>query len=35
MRKKVKFENGIQEMEINSDAGFKDLQLISANINKV
>ena len=35
MRKKVKFENGIQEIQINSDAGFKQLQLISANINKV
>jgi hypothetical protein len=35
MRKKVKFENGIQEMEINSDAGCKQLQLISATINNV
>ena len=35
MRKKVKFDNGIQEMEINYDAGCKQLQLISANINKV
>ena len=35
MRKKVKFENGIQEMEINSDAGCKQLQLISAIINNV
>ena len=35
MRKKVKFENGIQEMQINSDADFKHLQLISAIINNV
>ena len=35
MRKKVKFENGVQEMEINSDAGFKQLQLISTTINNV
>jgi len=35
MRKKVKFENGIQEIQINQDAGFKHLSLISAIINKV
>lgn len=35
MRKKVKFENGIQEIQINHDAGFKHLKLISAIINKV
>ena len=35
MRKKVKFENGIQEIQINSDAGCKQLQLISATINNV
>ena len=35
MRKKVKFENGIQEMEINYDAGCKQLQFISAIINNI
>jgi hypothetical protein len=35
MRKKIKFENGIQEIQINHDAGFKHLNLISATINKV
>jgi hypothetical protein len=35
MRKKVKFENGIQEIQINQDAGFKYLHLISATINNV
>ena len=35
MRKKVKFENGIQEIQINQDAGFKYLHLISAIINEV
>lgn len=35
MRKKIKFENGIQEIQINSPAGFKYLNLISAIINKV
>lgn len=35
MRKKVKFENGIQEIQINQDAGFKHLNLIYAIINKV
>ena len=35
MRKKVKFDNGIQEMEINYDAGFKQLQLISTTINNI
>ena len=35
MRKKVRFENGIQEIQINHDAGFKHLNLISAIINKV
>ena len=35
MRKKVKFENGVQEMEINYDAGCKQQQLISATINNI
>jgi hypothetical protein len=35
MRKKIVFENGIQEIQINQDAGFKQLNLISAIINKV
>ena len=35
MRKKVKFENGIQEIQINYDASFKQLHLISATINNV
>jgi len=35
MRKKVRFENGIQEIQINHDAGIKNLNLISAIINKV
>ena len=35
MRKKIVFENGIQELKINHDNGFKKLNLISATINKV
>lgn len=35
MRKKVRFENGIREIQIVQDAGFKCLQLISAVIYKV
>lgn len=35
MRKKIKFENGIQEIQINQEGGFKHLNLISATINKV
>jgi hypothetical protein len=35
MRKKIVFENGIQEIQINHDAGFKQLNLISTIINKV
>ena len=35
MRKKIVFENGIQELQVNHDAGFKQLNLISASINKV
>jgi hypothetical protein len=30
MRKKVKFENGMREIQIKQDAGFKKLNLISA-----
>jgi hypothetical protein len=35
MKKKIKFENGIQEIQINQEGGFKYLNLISATINKV
>lgn len=35
MRKKVKFDKGIQEIQINQDAGFKHLNLISAIIHEV
>lgn len=35
MLKKIVFENGIQELQINQDTGFKQLNLISATINKV
>lgn len=35
MRKKIAIENGNQEIQINHDAGFKRLNLISATINKV
>jgi hypothetical protein len=35
MRKKVRFENGIREIQINQNAGFKKLNLISAIIKKV
>lgn len=35
MREKIKFENGILEKQINQDAGFKKLILVSANINKI
>jgi hypothetical protein len=35
MIKSIKFENGIQEIEINQDTGFKKLILISATINKI
>ena len=34
VRKKIKFENGIQELHIVHDAGFKCLNLISAIIDK-
>lgn len=34
MIKSIKFENGIQEIEINQDTGFKKLNLVSATINK-
>ena len=35
MIKKIVFENGIQELQVNHDTGFKQLNLISATINKV
>lgn len=35
MRKNIVIENGNQEIQINHDAGFKQLNLISATINKV
>ncbi len=35
MRKKARFENGVQEIQIVHDAGFKYLNLISAVIDKV
>lgn len=35
MRKKIVFENGVQEIQINHDGGFKQLHLISANIKTV
>jgi hypothetical protein len=35
MIKSIKFENGIQEIEINQDTGFKKLILVSATINKI
>ena len=35
MIKSIKFENGIQEIEINEDTGFKKLILVSATINKI
>ncbi len=34
MRKKVRFENGVQEIQIVQDDGFRRLQLISAIIDK-
>ena len=35
MIKSIKFENGIQKIEINQDTGFKKLILVSATINKI
>ncbi len=35
MIKSIKFENGIKEIEINQDTGFKKLILVSATINKI
>lgn len=35
MIKSIKFENGIQEIEINEDTGFKKLILAFATINKI
>jgi hypothetical protein len=35
MIKRIKFENGIQEIEINQNTGFKKLILVSATINKI
>jgi hypothetical protein len=35
MRKKARFENGVQEIQIVHDSGFKYLNLISAVIDKV
>ncbi len=34
MIKSIKFENGIKEIEINQDTGFKKLILVSSTINK-
>ena len=35
MIKSIKFENGIQKIEINQDTGFKKLILVSGTINKI
>jgi hypothetical protein len=35
MIRSIKFENGIQKIEINQDTGFKKLILVSATINKI